>query len=974
MHPITVWIDGDPVQARTVDGALSVRMPAHQVAGQVTTALDNTGFIVATADQKVHGWNISPLALWELPPKATYNTIPPSLGIVDASRTVSQAAPGFCYLSSDNSLGQPCLSATSAVDSATLTWAAPDSPSPIKTYTIQRGNAVNPTQEIGTPITCPCANRSFTDKKLARGTYYYTVTAANDDNLTTVSNQVKVQIPLATVPGRSTAKVPPRSRSHTRSRVATASAIPVIQVSWTVPPDGGSPIDGYDLLRGTASGGETYLASTDPTQTSYVDTAVTSGTTYYYEAVAVNAVGDSEPSNEVGAAPYIPSVPQPPVISGTGGDQMVQLAWPAPADGGLPITGYNIYKGTRSGAENYVASVPAGALSYADSRVTAGITYFYRVTATNLIGESQASNEVSITPSGPNPCQLANHVTWTGGAGTSDWADAANWSTGTLPGPSNNVCIPTTSLPSISSSGQVTINSIETSTPLVLTGGSPSNNQVASFTLASTTSPSYFHAGLTLTGFNDLAVSGPATVDDGSQLSWTGEGSLSGTGTLQISPKATLDLTTACVIDVGCPTFAGATIANQGNLIIDGTLLTGPGGTIDNTGTLTVTDQGCLGIDCGGGSGVATIISSGTIQKTSGTGTGTLQADLRLSGPVQALAGILELSQMGTTPASSAFTVATGATLAIGGSGTMSFTASEPVTGGGTFLLAPGNETVILAQPIGVPAITVQGGTLSLGTGLRPDSLTISSGQVIGSGSVTLGSGSQFAFSGGALGGSVNLSIAAGGSLTWSGGTMGGTGVTTIAAGATVLLPAGGAADIAGTRELDTSGTVTQDADLRTEGGTITNAGTWALAGDVSFVPYGPAPVTFTNTGTLAKTAGTGTSQLAQAIDNSGVIELTTGTLATDTFTQSAQGVLLLELTGSTPGTSFGVLTVSGTATLSGTLQIADPGYQPPPGSSYEFLSYQTLSRAFTTVGSPSGGPTFSLGYDPAGASATVPR
>lgn len=142
----------------------------------------------------------------------------------------------------------------------------------------------------------------------------------------------------------------------------------------------------------------------------------------------------------------------------------------------------------------------------------------------------------------------------------------------------------------------------------------------------------------------------------------------------------------------------------------------------------------------------------------------------------------------------------------------------------------------------------------------------------------------------------------------------------------------------------------------------------------MSFVPFAPAPVTFTNTGTLTKAPGTGTSTLAQVLDNSGTIDLTSGTLGTGTFTQTSSGVLLLQLTGSTPGSSFGVLAVNGTAALSGTLQITDPGYQPPPGSAYPFLTYQASNGAFTAVDGPVGGPAFSITYGHASVAATAGR
>jgi hypothetical protein len=59
----------------------------------------------------------------------------------------------------------------------------------------------------------------------------------------------------------------------------------------------------YRIYRGTAKGGETLLASPTGTGTSFVDSAATNGTTYYYQVTAVNSAGESPRSAEVSATP-----------------------------------------------------------------------------------------------------------------------------------------------------------------------------------------------------------------------------------------------------------------------------------------------------------------------------------------------------------------------------------------------------------------------------------------------------------------------------------------------------------------------------------------------------------------------------------------------------------------------------------------------------------------------------------------------
>jgi hypothetical protein len=171
----------------------------------------------------------------------------------------------------------------------------------------------------------------------------------------------------------------------------------VVHLTWTAPSDGGSPIANYKVYRGTVSGGETLL-TTLGNVTSYDDTAVTNGTTYYYKVSAVNGVGEGALSNEVSVTPQaaatVPSAPQNLAASPARG-KGIQLTWSPPAsNGGSAITGYRIYRGTSSGGEVLLTTV-GNVTSYKDSSTTRGQTYYYKVTAVNAVGEGPASNEAS---------------------------------------------------------------------------------------------------------------------------------------------------------------------------------------------------------------------------------------------------------------------------------------------------------------------------------------------------------------------------------------------------------------------------------------------------------------------------------------------------------------------------------------------------------------------------------------------------
>ena len=74
------------------------------------------------------------------------------------------------------------------------------------------------------------------------------------------------------------------------------------------------------------------------------------------------------------------------------------MSWKAPTStGGSPVTAYRLYRGTASGDETYTVSVAAGTTTFTDTAVTKKVTYFYRITAVNAVGEGAPSVEVNAT-------------------------------------------------------------------------------------------------------------------------------------------------------------------------------------------------------------------------------------------------------------------------------------------------------------------------------------------------------------------------------------------------------------------------------------------------------------------------------------------------------------------------------------------------------------------------------------------------
>jgi fibronectin type 3 domain-containing protein len=194
--------------------------------------------------------------------------------------------------------------------------------------------------------------------------------------------------------------------------IATAGS-GYINLTWDAPlSDGNDPITNYRIYKGTTSGGEAFYMEIGNV-TTFNDTAVIPGVTYYYMVSAVNGIGEGPLSNEANAMPY--SVPSEPVnLGAAAGDGYVNLSWNVPiSNGGTPITGYYIY---RNGTVGIYAFVPAGQLWFNDTSVINGLTYTYNVSAVNMVGEGPNAtiSAMPFSPVLPSVCENLQAVSGNG--------------------------------------------------------------------------------------------------------------------------------------------------------------------------------------------------------------------------------------------------------------------------------------------------------------------------------------------------------------------------------------------------------------------------------------------------------------------------------------------------------------------------------------------------------------------------------
>jgi fibronectin type 3 domain-containing protein len=265
-----------------------------------------------------------------------------------------------------------------------LSWSAPSSNggSAITGYKIYRGTVSG----SEAPLTSVGPTTTYSDNAVVNGTtYFYKVTAINGVGEGPQSNEASAGPVVTTVP---TAPV----------GLSASGGSSVINLSWSAPSsNGGSAITGYRIYRGATSGTETLFVSVGST-TSYSDTAVFSGTTYFYKVTAVNGVGEGPQSNEASATTNKATLPSAArnLSAREAALKGVTLNWSAPSsNGGSPVSSYRIYRGTRWGGETSYLTVACATstCSYTDTGTNSRTYYYYEVAAINAVGTGPLSNQ-----------------------------------------------------------------------------------------------------------------------------------------------------------------------------------------------------------------------------------------------------------------------------------------------------------------------------------------------------------------------------------------------------------------------------------------------------------------------------------------------------------------------------------------------------------------------------------------------------
>jgi len=294
-------------------------------------------------------------------------------------------------------LPAPLLKGVAGASQNALTWSAITGSS---SYNLYRSNNTDGYPGgypgYGTLYRQGLTGTAFTDTGLTNGTQYnYYVAAVSVDGQGSQSNTVSL------TPGSAALAAPLLSAS---TSTYTSNGQGSISLTWAVVAGATS----YDLYRSTTPGGEgatPYKVNvSNPYQlnapnTSYSDSGLPVGTTYYYRVVAVGPGGEGAFSNEASATVGTQPLPAPTNFTATAashGGQSIALTWGAV----MGATIYNLYRSVGPGSYPGYGTLYQQGLtgtSYTDTNVGFGPTYSYYVCAVNTSGQGNYSNSARAT-------------------------------------------------------------------------------------------------------------------------------------------------------------------------------------------------------------------------------------------------------------------------------------------------------------------------------------------------------------------------------------------------------------------------------------------------------------------------------------------------------------------------------------------------------------------------------------------------
>ncbi|MFC0527094.1 fibronectin type III domain-containing protein [Phytohabitans kaempferiae] len=276
------------------------------------------------------------------------------------------------------------LTAQAGDGKVTLRWTA--SPSPSVWYAIEHRPSGGAWQRIPLPLTTCC---SYTMSFLDNGTTYeFRLRATNASGDSAASN-VATARPMPPLPQ------PP-------SGLTAQAGDGKVTLRWTASPTANV----YYWVEYRANGGAWRRISIPVTTCcTYTASLLTNGVTYDFRLRATNITGDSAPTNVATARP-MPPAPQPPSgLTAQAGDGKVTLRWTASPTANVY---YWVEYRANGGAWRRISIPVTTCCTYTASLLTNGVTYDFRLRATNITGDSAPTNVATARPLPPVPAAPSN--------------------------------------------------------------------------------------------------------------------------------------------------------------------------------------------------------------------------------------------------------------------------------------------------------------------------------------------------------------------------------------------------------------------------------------------------------------------------------------------------------------------------------------------------------------------------------------
>ncbi|PLS03337.1 fibronectin type III domain-containing protein [Neobacillus cucumis] len=181
---------------------------------------------------------------------------------------------------------------------------------------------------------------------------------------------------------------------------AAATSYTNVNLSWTA----GSGVSGYEIYRSTSSTGP-FTKVTSTTSTSYNNTGLTTGTTYFYKVRSYQTGTSTVYSSFTPVVAVKPTLAIPSSAKAVSSAyNSIKTSWGAVSG----ASGYEVYRATSStGSYSLVGSTTATSLN--NSGLTTNKPYYYKIRAYRMIGTKEVySNFSAVASAKPIPSVPAN--------------------------------------------------------------------------------------------------------------------------------------------------------------------------------------------------------------------------------------------------------------------------------------------------------------------------------------------------------------------------------------------------------------------------------------------------------------------------------------------------------------------------------------------------------------------------------------